>query len=733
MKKFLALLLAATTAISMFAASASAVFTIDSYAESEAYLDAYAPVKLRLTTEKIIVTQPQHAIGASDIITEIATVEDLMEFVEHLEFGEPEETPVIFEAMKEITGNDNLRYGKIYMYDYELNIDPSKDKSYAKALEEFDEVVKELLSTTPARTDLTVADFYKAWEEAYLLQPAKGIDNVSEAREEVYNAAKKCGTEVHAYMKSNDNANGQVPNPALFDHVAYAEMNMHTLITDVYKDCRSTSTLNGYTTSQILYLVNEWNRVIEEIEYLDPTAQEEAYIELYDKVSEYVESDYTADNWAKFQDFIAQAEEIAATAVTTQDWTEAVDALNSANSVKGIPVKYADLQKALMSVYADEKGVSKIDYVTKEYSGLPSDHCLYNEADFRVRADGSKYVYSDEWTEFAINYYTTNTNTIKIIDEYSAYTWVYKLWEDIKKSSTAAKQSEVDEALERFNRAIDRLTPTKGSVAEWRLVMLQSYVDKANGLNEDDFVTTSKKWSTLKAAVKDAENTLRKTNPSDGEVSKVTLLLQDALNEMLKGAKAIPTAMKKELKDLISEADKLVTKVTTQTGAQVVALRDASDAGAKVYENIDDTYTNPEKATISEVQAAIDALKEAIDDFNNPKGWVLEDGKWYYGDYADGWYKIGETWFMFNADGTLKVSEWFKVDGKWYWSNSNGGMVVGWAKVDGKWYFFNQGNAMMTGWVKSNGLWYYLTESGAMATNTTIDGYKVNENGVWVA
>ena len=88
---------------------------------------------------------------------------------------------------------------------------------------------------------------------------------------------------------------------------------------------------------------------------------------------------------------------------------------------------------------------------------------------------------------------------------------------------------------------------------------------------------------------------------------------------------------------------------------------------------------------------------------------------------------------MFNADGTLKVSEWFKVDGKWYWSNSNGGMVVGWAKVDGKWYFFNQGNAMMTGWVKSNGLWYYLTESGAMATNTTIDGYKVDENGVWVA
>ena len=126
-------------------------------------------------------------------------------------------------------------------------------------------------------------------------------------------------------------------------------------------------------------------------------------------------------------------------------------------------------------------------------------------------------------------------------------------------------------------------------------------------------------------------------------------------------------------------------------------------------------------------------LNEAIADFSTTKGWVQTDGKWYYDDYADDWYKIGETWYMFNADGTLKVSEWFKVDGKWYWSNSNGGMVVGWAKVDGKWYFFDQGNAMKTGWVKSNGLWYYLTESGAMATNTTIDGYKIDANGVWVA
>ncbi len=730
MKKLFALLLAATTAISMFAASASALFTIDSYAESEAYLQAYAPVKLRLTEQKIIVTQPQHKTGAADIVTEISDVDGLKDFIEHLEFGAPDKTPVIFEALKETTGNNNLRYGKIYMYDYELNLDASKDKSYAKALEKFDEVIKDLYSSNP---ETTVADFYNAWEDAYLLQPAKGIENVTEAREKVYNAAVKCGQQVHAYMKSNDNANGQVPNPALFDHVSYAEMNMHSLIVDVYNKCRSSSTLNSYTTSQILYLANEWVRVLDEIEYVDPTSLEEQYIDLYDTLSGYKSSDYTSDNWAKFQDYIDEAEEIASTAVTSDDWTNAVNALTNAKGVKGIPVKYTDLQKALMSVYADSEGKSKIDYVQKEYSGLASDYCLYDEADFRVRADGSKYVYSNEWTEFAINYYTTNTNTIKVIDEYSAYTWVYKLWEDIKKSSTAAKQSEVDEALERFNKAVDRLTPTQGSVAEWRLVMLQNYVDKANALNEEDFVTTNKKWATLQGAISDAENTLRKTNPSDGELTKVTTLLEKALNEVLVNAKSVPSNMKKELKELIAKADRLIANVTTQSGAQVVALRDAAEEGAEVYGNIDDTYTNPDKATISEVKAAIEALNEAIADFSTTKGWVLEDGKWYYDDYADGWYKIGETWYMFNADGTLKVSEWFKVDGKWYWSNSNGGMVVGWAKVDGKWYFFDQGNAMKTGWVKSNGLWYYLTESGAMATNTTIDGYKIDANGVWVA
>ena len=735
MKKFLALIMAVITAVSVFAGSVSAMLQIDTYIETEAYLDAYKATVVEVLDKRIIVTQPQYATGAGDIITEVATVADLIEFVDHLELGEPSGTPVIFEAQKELTENENLRYGTIYMYDYDKNLDASTDKKYAKALEEFEEIVNELRGAKPEKTDVTFADFREAWIEAYNATTIKGQSNIPESREQAVDAVKAILWDVYKYNKSNDYGTASIPDPSHFTYEDYSRLNMYTLIKKAYDFPRSSSNINNAETSEMFYLANEYERVLGIAERANTDDAEYDYYELYDQVSNFKSTDFTSDNWAKFNEYFEKAEEIASTATTVTDWEDALAELNNANNVKGIPVKITEMQKALMSVYVNEDGESKIDYLKETYTGLASDYCIYDEADFRVRSDGKGgYIYSEEWTDFVKNYYdTTESVSGLFISEYSAYTKLYSLWEKVKKSSTGAKQSEVNEALDNFYAAVDKLTPTDGKVDGWRLVMLKNYVDKANALNEEDFVTTNKKWATLQSAVEDAENTLRKTNPSDGELTKVTTLLEKALNEVLVNAKAVPSNMKKELKELIAKADRLIANVTTQSGAQVVALRDAAEEGAEVYGNIDDTYTNPDKATISEVKAAIEALNEAIADFTTTKGWVLEDGKWYYDDYADGWYKIGETWYMFNADGTLKVSEWFKVDGKWYWSNSNGGMVVGWAKVDGKWYFFDQGNAMKTGWVKSNGLWYYLTESGAMATNTTIDGYKIDANGVWVA
>ena len=37
------------------------------------------------------------------------------------------------------------------------------------------------------------------------------------------------------------------------------------------------------------------------------------------------------------------------------------------------------------------------------------------------------------------------------------------------------------------------------------------------------------------------------------------------------------------------------------------------------------------------------------------------------------------------------------------------------------------------GWQLENGKWYYYNEFGVKVRNTTIDGYDLDENGVWIA
>ncbi len=451
MKKVLSLILAVTTVLTMFATCVSALFVIESYSESKAYLDAYSPTRIRLTEQKFIVTQPQHKTGANDIATEIATIEDLIEFSKHLDFSAPDKAPVIFEALKETTGNDDLRYGKIYMYDYAYNLDPSTDESYAKALADFKEMVDELLVATPENADITIADFYSAWENAYRIKATLGIENVPPIRLEAIERSKAISSDVTRYMTEDYNGNLR-PNSSMFDTVFFAEYNIYTLIQDAYNTGISDGTLSNSTTSELVYLNEEYGRLKKHFQLASTISIQDSYYDLYDEVVLYKESDYTSDNWAKVQEYIAEAEELASKATTLVDWQNARKALMNAIRVEGIPVDYMELEEALLSVYSDADGVSTTDYIQKEYSGLAEDNCIHLADNYK---NGSAY--SGEWTRFAINYYSTNTNTIKVIEKYSAYTWLYNLWERIKQSSTAYKQSEVDQALYNFYRALENL------------------------------------------------------------------------------------------------------------------------------------------------------------------------------------------------------------------------------------------------------------------------------------
>ena len=97
---------------------------------------------------------------------------------------------------------------------------------------------------------------------------------------------------------------------------------------------------------------------------------------------------------------------------------------------------------------------------------------------------------------------------------------------------------------------------------------------------------------------------------------------------------------------------------------------------------------------------------------------------------------ISDTAFT-NPSG-VPVSGWISSNGgKWYYLNRAGVAQVGWVEDNGKWYYLNpiadaNRATMKTGWIQDNGKWYYLASNGAMVSNTTIDGYKIGSDGVWI-
>ena len=84
-----------------------------------------------------------------------------------------------------------------------------------------------------------------------------------------------------------------------------------------------------------------------------------------------------------------------------------------------------------------------------------------------------------------------------------------------------------------------------------------------------------------------------------------------------------------------------------------------------------------------------------------------------------------------HADGSY-AKGWEKVDSYWYYFDENCYMKTGWIKQNGKWYYCNTSGEMQKGWMKSNNKWYYLYKDGSLATNTTIDGFRVDETGAGI-
>ena len=146
-------------------------------------------------------------------------------------------------------------------------------------------------------------------------------------------------------------------------------------------------------------------------------------------------------------------------------------------------------------------------------------------------------------------------------------------------------------------------------------------------------------------------------------------------------------------------------------------------------------------------------------------GWKYINSRWYYfndnGVMKTGWLYYGEHWYYLSSYGDMSVDEWDYINSKWYNLYDSAVMETGWTYYKNRWYYlspygdmsvnewnyinsnwyhFDQNGIMQTGWFLYNGNWYYLYPAnnnagksiGAMAQNTTIDGYFISQDGIWI-
>lgn len=147
--------------------------------------------------------------------------------------------------------------------------------------------------------------------------------------------------------------------------------------------------------------------------------------------------------------------------------------------------------------------------------------------------------------------------------------------------------------------------------------------------------------------------------------------------------------------------------------------------------NRNDSISTSSKPQI--INTSANANKNA----NAAGSWAQDATGWWYrynaGGYpANKWERIDNQWYYFNQAGYMQPG-WVMTDGIWYFCKPDGAMAEAeWVLVNGKWYYLNAGGSMATGWLLYKNQWYFLKPNGDMAVNeTTPDGYKVDQDGVW--
>lgn len=145
--------------------------------------------------------------------------------------------------------------------------------------------------------------------------------------------------------------------------------------------------------------------------------------------------------------------------------------------------------------------------------------------------------------------------------------------------------------------------------------------------------------------------------------------------------------------------------------------------------------TNQKGVTAGEWTISEPIVAEGVGE-NDGRWRTYSDGKKYQKDdgtyVVSTWKLIEGSWYYFEENG-YAATGWQNIQGTWYYLGTDGIMKTGWQDVDGSWYYLEEDGSMVVGWKQVvPGQWYYFDAAGKMASNTDVDGYHLNESGLWV-
>ena len=666
-KRILALALAGTTAFSVFGGlNVFAAKTVDDVYGDEVY-KTYAGTEITWTNGTSVTIAGEEFTGDEKFADFEAALDKM-----------------VFD--KEAT----IELGNVYMFDY---VQVDKDEYDAllntiddiKGAEEISEGVIDELTSALVAVYGTAPKFENNTDGAYNTFRREVTDDLY--------ALKKDHLVADDFAKDDD---GFVPYA--FDR----------LLKDLDK------TTNATRTSRMLYVMQEYERIVGLMDPADQEGLEDTIARYTDVLDARSEADYkSASSYYKFQG----------------DYMDLTKDHEDAESYTEMKAYAKDLYSMILNKYRTPYTSAGVD------KGELNDMIAF-AAGFEGKKEYGFNKIESKWTA-EYDYFNT------ILTEARAVS---------KLSKSYSYQSTVDAYTALLSEAVDGLEANT-TPADWVVLRLETAVEEAQTKVESDYKASA--WKAFSTALANAEKGLESDSLGSARAKSLAETLEKEMEDLYDGRKAVSVSLKNDLKDAIADAEKVLKDLNeTASGSQLLALSTAIDDAKDIQKNIS-------KALISEVEDAIAAMADATTLAQHPQGWYQNDaGTWFYGvgtENYTGWLELnGRTYFL-KDDGSMAASTWVKTEkGYWYYLNASGAMMHdGWAKINDTWYFFKNFGGMAEGWVKDGNTWYYLTPgsgamvsngwslingkyyyfdaSGAMLANTTTpDGYKVDASGAWV-